>query len=90
MLKSKVRPTGIGAIVAGLVLLALPRATADAQARDAPRFQTAVFAGGCFWSEEKAFDGLPAVPSSCGPSGATRTWGDARPKAPTRGPREIN
>ena len=64
MLKSKIRPTGVGAIVAGLVLLALPRAAADAQARDAPRFQTAVFAGGCFWSEEKAFDGLPGVRSA--------------------------
>ena len=28
MLKSKIRPTGVGAIVAGLVLLALPRAAA--------------------------------------------------------------
>lgn len=64
MLKSKIRPTGVGAIVAGLVLLALPRAAADAQARDAPGFQTAVFAGGCFWSEEKAFDGLPGVRSA--------------------------
>ncbi|HEY1072601.1 peptide-methionine (S)-S-oxide reductase MsrA [Brevundimonas sp.] len=27
-------------------------------------YQTAVFAGGCFWSSEKAFDGLPGVRSA--------------------------
>ena len=29
-----------------------------------PGFQTAIFAGGCFWTEEKAFDGLPGVRSA--------------------------
>ncbi len=29
-----------------------------------PGLQTAVFAGGCFWTEEKAFDGLPGVRSA--------------------------
>lgn len=29
-----------------------------------PGYQTAVFAGGCFWSSEKAFDGLPGVRSA--------------------------
>lgn len=36
-----------------------PSATAQSQG-----LQTAVFAGGCFWSEEKAFDGLPGVRSA--------------------------
>ncbi|WP_312143827.1 peptide-methionine (S)-S-oxide reductase MsrA [Brevundimonas sp.] len=27
-------------------------------------YQTAIFAGGCFWTEEKAFDGLPGVRSA--------------------------
>lgn len=29
-----------------------------------PGYQTAIFAGGCFWSEEKAFDGLRGVRSA--------------------------
>ena len=29
-----------------------------------PGYQTAIFAGGCFWTEEKAFDGLPGVRSA--------------------------
>lgn len=29
-----------------------------------PGLQTAVFAGGCFWSTEKAFDGVPGVRSA--------------------------
>lgn len=29
-----------------------------------PSYQTAIFAGGCFWTEEKAFDGLPGVRSA--------------------------
>lgn len=55
------------AIAAALVVVttaALPR-TDRAQAEPARSvLQTAVFAGGCFWSEEKAFDGLPGVRSA--------------------------
>ena len=55
------------AIAAALVVVttaALPR-TDRAQAQPARSvLQTAVFAGGCFWSEEKAFDGLPGVRSA--------------------------
>ena len=36
----------------------------SAGAQNQPATQTAIFAGGCFWSEEKAFDGLPGVYSA--------------------------
>ena len=39
----------------------LPR---PAEAQTTPALQTAIFAGGCFWSEEKAFDDLPGVRSA--------------------------
>lgn len=39
-------------------------ASAAPQEPTPPGFQTAVFAGGCFWSEEKAFDGQPGVRSA--------------------------
>src|SRR3990167_2602957 len=49
----------IAADVVVVTTAALPR-TDRAQAQPARSvLQTAVFAGGCFWSEEKAFDGLP-------------------------------
>ena len=59
------------ALVAAVPLLfALTRTPAGASAAPSPltddaptpaRMETAVFAGGCFWSMEKAFDGLPGV-----------------------------
>ena len=54
------------AAVLALLLAGTGAATssADAQSPSRPRLQTAVFAGGCFWSEEKAFDGLPGVRSA--------------------------
>ena len=39
----------------------LPR---PAEAQTTPALQTAIFAGGCFWSEEKAFDDVPGVRSA--------------------------
>ena len=33
----------------------------SAGAQNQPATQTASFAGGCFWAEEKAFDGRPGV-----------------------------
>lgn len=38
--------------------------TSQSQAQVPARLQTAVFAGGCFWSAEKAFDGFPGVQSA--------------------------
>lgn len=54
------------AAVLALLLAGTGAATssADAQSPSRPRLQTAVFAGGCFWSAEKAFDGLPGVRSA--------------------------
>ena len=54
------------AAVLALLLAGTGAATSsvDAQSLSHPRLQTAVFAGGCFWSEEKAFDGLPGVRSA--------------------------
>lgn len=52
------------AALAVLATAALSRTDrAEAQPAATP-LQTAVFAGGCFWSEEKAFDGLPGVRSA--------------------------
>lgn len=52
--------TTAAAIAVGLAAGSAPQsATAQSQ-----RLETAVFAGGCFWSEEKAFDGLPGVRSA--------------------------
>src|SRR6478752_6138352 len=46
------RIAAVGAVlVAGTVTLAF----------SLPRTQTALFAGGCFWSMQKAFDGVPGV-----------------------------
>jgi len=40
--------------------------------RTPPAHQTAVFAGGCFWSMQKAFDGIPGVTSvTAGYAGGT-------------------
>jgi peptide-methionine (S)-S-oxide reductase len=38
-------------------------AAVAAFAAPAPARETAIFAGGCFWSEEKAFEGVPGVVS---------------------------
>jgi len=53
-----------------LIAVALTAACSPAEAPAAPLeppppgYQTAIFAGGCFWTEEKAFDGLPGVRSA--------------------------
>jgi len=44
--------------IASLAMLVLLAAALPALADDT---QTAIFAGGCFWCEESAFDGLPGV-----------------------------
>ncbi|KDP94032.1 peptide methionine sulfoxide reductase [Brevundimonas sp. EAKA] len=42
----------------------MPRADRSQAPPARPVLQSAVYAGGCFWSEEKAFDGLPGVRSA--------------------------
>ena len=64
------------AIVAftGIVLFAAAVALAAESAPAAPaKTETATFAGGCFWCEEAAFDGLPGVVSvTSGYTGGTK------------------
>ena len=48
-------------ILTAAALLTAPVVYAQARA---PALQTAIFAGGCFWSEEKAFDDVPGVRSA--------------------------
>ncbi len=56
--------------ILSLIAVALTAACTPAEAPAAPLeppppgYQTAIFAGGCFWTEEKAFDGLPGVRSA--------------------------
>lgn len=57
-LKASVLALTIAALLAGAKTTAAPHPQGGAG------LQTAVFAGGCFWSEEKAFDGLPGVRSA--------------------------
>lgn len=49
---------------AAAIALGLAAGSAPQSATAQQRLETAVFAGGCFWSEEKAFDGLPGVRSA--------------------------
>src|SRR5690348_8128123 len=64
-----IRLAGFG-VVLGLSVLALgfrPGAAPAARAvlpTPAPGQQVALFAGGCFWSMQKAFDGVPGVVST--------------------------
>ncbi|WP_295191414.1 peptide-methionine (S)-S-oxide reductase MsrA [uncultured Brevundimonas sp.] len=53
------------AAVASLTVVALAIGAPQArQAEAQTALQTAIFAGGCFWSEEKAFDDVPGVRSA--------------------------
>lgn len=49
--------------VARLALAAPAAPVAAAPAPAAPRLETAVFAGGCFWSMESQFEGVPGIQS---------------------------
>jgi peptide-methionine (S)-S-oxide reductase len=57
--------------ILGLIALLIAGA-AGLGFRTAPAPQTALFAGGCFWSMQKAFDGIPGVTSvTAGYAGGT-------------------
>ena len=53
----------LASLTIGVLALGAPLPI-PAEAQTTPAVQTAIFAGGCFWSEEKAFDGLPGVRSA--------------------------
>lgn len=55
------RPTRWIAIAALVASAALPALAAPAAKPAAGRRQVAVFAGGCFWSMQKQFEGVPGV-----------------------------
>lgn len=53
----------LASLTIGMVALGAPLPR-PAEAQTTPALQTAIFAGGCFWSEEKAFDDVPGVRSA--------------------------
>lgn len=59
-----VRSTAVAAALAAIVACSPATRPAEAQAAPPSGAQTAIFAGGCFWSAEKAFDGQPGVYSA--------------------------
>jgi peptide-methionine (S)-S-oxide reductase len=69
-----------GAIAAAAVLAALAMGDGVQQARAADETKTAIFAGGCFWCVEDAFDAVPGVTETVsGYAGGTKpnpTYGD--------------
>jgi len=70
----------IGAIAAAAVLAALAMGAGAEQAPAADETKTAIFAGGCFWCVEAAFDEVPGVTETVsGYAGGTEpnpTYGD--------------
>jgi peptide-methionine (S)-S-oxide reductase len=69
-----------GAIAAAAVLAALAMGDGVQQARAVVETKTAIFAGGCFWCVEDAFDAVPGVTETVsGYAGGTKpnpTYGD--------------
>ena len=53
----------LASLTIGMLALGAPLPR-PAEAQTTPALQTAIFAGGCFWSEEKAFDDVPGVRSA--------------------------
>ena len=58
------RTTALAAVVSLTVAALAIGAPLARQAEAQTALQTAIFAGGCFWSEEKAFDDVPGVRSA--------------------------
>ena len=57
------RSVQLAALAASALLGVLLAGRLDARPAPAPPHQVAMFAGGCFWSMQKAFDGVPGVVS---------------------------
>ena len=62
-MSSRLLPLAVAVLTAACSPGAAPADAAPVEPTP-PGFQTAIFAGGCFWTEEKAFDGLPGVRSA--------------------------
>ena len=58
------RTTALAAVASLTVVALAVGAPLARQAEAQTALQTAIFAGGCFWSEEKAFDDVPGVRSA--------------------------
>lgn len=58
------RTTALAAVASLTVVALAIGAPLARQAEAQTALQTAIFAGGCFWSEEKAFDDVPGVRSA--------------------------
>ena len=71
-------PRWMAVLAAALMIALLPRAGEMSEAADATK--TAIFAGGCFWCMEAAFDEVPGVTETVsGYAGGTKpnpTYGD--------------
>ena len=62
-MSSRLLPLAVAVLTAACSPGAAPADAAPVEPTP-PGFQTAIFAGGCFWTEEKAFDRLPGVRSA--------------------------
>jgi peptide-methionine (S)-S-oxide reductase len=74
MLRPTLRLAGFAALAAFGALLLNPIGAAGSPPRPGDATQVATFAGGCFWSMQKAFDGVPGVVTvTAGYAGGTKS-----------------
>ena len=73
MLRPTLRLAGSAALAALGILLLNPIGAAGSAPRPGAATEVATFAGGCFWSMQKAFDGVPGVVTvTAGYAGGTK------------------
>ena len=73
MLRPTLRLAGSAALAALGILLLNPTGAAGSAPRPGAATEVATFAGGCFWSMQKAFDGVPGVVTvTAGYAGGTK------------------
>lgn len=73
MFRGALRFAGLTALAAAGVFLLTPSSAAGSGPGPKPETRVATFAGGCFWSMQKAFDGVPGVVTvTAGYAGGTK------------------